>query len=124
MTPNPVLSETGAFSPSVEITLRHEDGSETRTRGTRVENPLVRDDLNALTGLHCFVSPPSNRSRVDTVILPAIGTDALTSYEQLEVEITASVLSSTARYALREIGIVVNSMTDFSDADFSETDFN
>lgn len=122
MAENPVLSDPDL---SVPITLVHENGSETATRGVVGRRPAGATGFEGSfddTGLTAWTPPPASRSPVASVRV------ADTEYETLESDETmgavfASGAFGSARFLLREASAVTTAR-DFDPIDFSTEDFN
>ena len=126
--PHPVLSDPDI---TAAITLTHEDGSQTPTRGQLTRGPERIDAAEAPGRLMVHAGTPANSSRVLTITaLNGQVWDALESeaeapgLETLVFDIDEN-WASTRYYVRRASGPVpVTDMVDFDPADFASADFN
>lgn len=111
---------------SVPITLLHDGGSESATRGIVGRAPLIVDELDAPAKLSAWVPSPANEDRVREVQVTR--RDGVRDvYTVLQIEPTTgaqygNAMSETTEYGLRLIG-VADTARDFDPADFSSADY-
>ena len=111
---------------SVPITLLHDDGSESVTRGIVGRFPLIVGDLDAPSKLSAWVSSPANEALVfEARVTRRDGASDV--YTVMETEPTEGALygdlmSATTEYALR-FARAVAGVADFDPVDFAVADF-
>ena len=112
---------------SVPITLLHDDGSETVTRGIVGRSPLIVEDLDAPSKLSAWVTSPANDALRSLKSWSRGGTVPATFTRSMETEPTEGALygdlmSATTEYALR-FARAVAGVADFDPVDFAIADF-
>ena len=108
---------------SFAVTLLHEDGTATATRGVIGQQPEGVGDIDAPSRLSCWVPTPASVSRVAQLRLErTLGTEDL--YRILGIEPVAGALYDTTEFSVRFVsGQSALGQQDFAASDFAIADF-
>ena len=126
---NAVLENSGPLSLSVPITLEHDDGTETVTRGTvafRPERDTLFGEDGKGSGWNLWTSTPATDSRVTRAHVRApSGTLTFQSLysERITGALFGSVKRDTTRSQVCPVEVDVSASVDFDSSDF-DTSFD